>query len=320
MRAGRSLDNGSSKPVGNPLLSRVRRILGEPRQSDALDRISGGPFQSAVSAHCGNGWDKATEFLKVLAINPNNAVCNDSCMPVLLILNRGDESRPREELALSLDPLNLLRSSCISGHWSRRVIAKPASLSWKSSGRQSGRISTSTGCWRSPAYKCRDHERVVRALKYSLPFPFEEDRYKEIERIYREVGLFRPMRIDEHMERYAENNYIGFFDMAFRYMIADRPRQSHGLDRKGLEAHTADDIHNPIGRILEPLFEDPDSPPCAKNEAAPSGMGHEIVTARHDPAPLKDSEDRLPPIRRNGWRLEAVEQSAIPRGLYFQLR
>jgi len=57
---------------------------------------------------------------------------------------------------------------------------------------------------------------------------------------------------------YAENNYIGFFDMAFRYMIADRPDKAMDWIEKGLE------VHDPLmtyitqsARILEPLFEDP---------------------------------------------------------------
>ena len=62
----------------------------------------------------------------------------------------------------------------------------------------------------------------------------------------------------KHMERYAEDNYIGFFDMAFRYMIADRPDKAMDWIEKGFE------LHDPLmtyitksARILEPLFGDP---------------------------------------------------------------
>jgi hypothetical protein len=58
--------------------------------------------------------------------------------------------------------------------------------------------------------------------------------------------------------RYAENNSIGFFDMAFRYMIADRPDKAMDWIEKGFE------LHDPLmtyitrsARILEPLFGDP---------------------------------------------------------------
>ena len=218
-------------------------------------------FQSAVSAQLAEwDWDKSEkEFLKSLAINPNNAVSRLMYAQLLLILNRGDESRAQRELALSLDPLNLLTKLLYIGTLVQAgdcqasiplmeevLAANPADFNVN-------------GMLEIAAYKCRDHERVVRALKYSLPFPFEEDRYKEIERIYRERGIVPAYEeLMKHMERYAENNYIGFFDMAFRYMIADRPDKAMDWIEKGLEAH--DPLMTYItqsARILEPLFEDP---------------------------------------------------------------
>ena len=177
---------------------------------------------------------------------------------LLLILNRGDESLAQRELAVSLDPLNLLTKLLYIGTLVQAgdcqasipliedaLAANPADFNIN-------------GMLEIAAYKCRDHDRVIRALKYSLPFPFEEDRYKEVERIYRESGIVPAYEeLMKHMERYAENNYIGSFDMAVRYMVADRPDKAMDWIEKGFE------LHDPImtyitksARIFEPLFGD----------------------------------------------------------------
>ena len=88
------------------------------------------------------------------------------------------------------------------------------------------------------AYRCKDYDKVIRALKYSLPFPLEEDTYKEIERIYRESGIVSAYEeLMEHLEKYAENNYVGFMDMAFRYIMANQPDKAMDWIEKGFELH-----------------------------------------------------------------------------------
>jgi serine/threonine protein kinase len=218
-------------------------------------------YQSAVSAQLAEwDWDKSEkEFLKSLAINPNNAVSRLMYAQLLLILNRGDESRAQRELALSLDPLNLLTKLLYIGTLVQAGDCQASIPLMEDVLAVHPADFNVNGMLEIAAYRCRDHDRVIKALKYSLPFPFEEDRYKEIERIYRERGIVPAYEeLMKHMERYAENNYIGFFDMAFRYMIADRPDKAMGWIEKGFE------LHDPLmtyitksARILEPLFGDP---------------------------------------------------------------
>jgi hypothetical protein len=109
------------------------------------------------------------------------------------------------------------------------------------------------------AYKSKDYDRVIRALKYSLPFPFEEDQYKEIERIYRERGIVSAYgELMKHMEKYAANNYIGFSDMATKYIIADQPDKAMDWIEKGFESH--DPLMTYIAtpaRCFDRLFGDP---------------------------------------------------------------
>ena len=62
----------------------------------------------------------------------------------------------------------------------------------------------------------------------------------------------------KHLEKYAENNYIGFFDMAFRYIIANQPDKAMDWIEKGFESH--DPLMTYItksAQILEPLFGNP---------------------------------------------------------------
>ena len=39
------------------------------------------------------------------------------------------------------------------------------------------------------AYRLKEYDKVIRSVKYSLPFLIEEDAFKDIERIYSESGI-----------------------------------------------------------------------------------------------------------------------------------
>ncbi len=65
-------------------------------------------YLSAIIAHLVDwDWEKSEkEFLRALAINPNDALSRGLYAHLLLILHRKDEALAQNELALSLDPLN----------------------------------------------------------------------------------------------------------------------------------------------------------------------------------------------------------------------
>jgi len=205
-------------------------------------------------------WGKSEkEFLKALAINPNNSLSRLMYAQLLLILNRPDESLAQRELAISLDPLNhvtkliyigtlVQAGDCIASLslMEEALVTNPEDISIN-------------GMLEIAAYKCKDYDRVIRSLKYSLPFPFEEDKYKEIETIYRESGIVPAYeKLMKYLEKYAEKNYIGFIDMALRYIIANQPDKAMDWIEKGFESH--DPIMTYITKsahFFEPLFGNP---------------------------------------------------------------
>ena len=218
-------------------------------------------YQSAVMAQLVEwDWGKSEkEFLKSLAINPNNPLARLMYAQLLLILNRCDESLAQRELAISLDPLNfntkllyigtlVQAGDCISSLplFEEALGANPEDLNLNE-------------MLVLAAYKCEDYDTVIRSLKYAFPFPFEEEKYKEIKRIYDASGIVPAYEgLMKYMEKYAEKNYVGFSAMAFGYIVANKPDKAMDWIEKGFESH--DPVMTYItksAQIFEPLFGNP---------------------------------------------------------------
>jgi tetratricopeptide (TPR) repeat protein len=197
-------------------------------------------YLSALIAHLVEwNWEKSEkEFLKALAINPNDALSRAFYAQLLLILHRKDEALAQRDLAMSLDPLNpimklldigtLLQAGDYKASLSlaeEAVAADPANFDLN----QMIEIS---------AYRLKEYNKAIRAVKIALPFPIDEEAFKEIERIYSESGIVSAYgKILEHLEKFAENNPIGFTDMALRYIVANRPDKAMDWIEKGFEMH-----------------------------------------------------------------------------------
>ena len=218
-------------------------------------------YQCAVSAQLVEwDWGKSEkEFLKALAINPNHSLSRMMYAQLLLILNRPDESRAQRELAISLDPLNPVTKLLYMGTLLQAGEYK-ASLSLLEEVWATNPVDLNYNALiEIAAYMCKDFDRVIRSLKYALPFPFEEEKYREIEKIYKESGIIPAYKeLMKYMEKFAEANYIGFFDMTFRYTIANQPEKAMAWIEKGFESH--DPLMSYItqtAHVLEPLFGNP---------------------------------------------------------------
>jgi len=218
-------------------------------------------YQSAVIAQLVEwNWEKSEkEFLKALAINPNNALYRLMYAQLLLILDRDDESVEQRELAISLDPLNpntkfLYLGTLVQAGDNKKSV----SLAEEALAINPRDISLNQ-MLEIAAYKCKDYDKVIRAVKYALPITINEDDFKDIERIYSESGIVKAYEeILKHLEKYAENNYISFGEMAFRYIIANQPDKAMDWIEKGFESH--DPIMTYITKsdqIFEPLFGNP---------------------------------------------------------------
>jgi TolB-like protein len=218
-------------------------------------------YQSAVIAQLVEwDWKKCEkEFLKSLAINPNNPLTRLMYAQLLLILNRPDESLAQRELAISLDPLNFVTKLLYIGTLVQAGDCIASLPLFEEALKVNPEDLNLNGMLELAAYKCKDYDKVIRSLKYGLPFPFEEDKYKEIERIYRESGIVSAYEeLMKHLEKIVEKDYFGFFDMAFRYIVANQPDRAMDWIEKGFESH--DPLMTYItksAQILEPLFGNP---------------------------------------------------------------
>ena len=205
-------------------------------------------------------WEKSEkEFLKTLAINPNDSWSRLLYSQLLLILQRNDEALAQIELAAGLDPFNpaekLLYSGTLiqagdfaAGFSVAEELVAADSMDMNAKG-MAGIAVIGLG----------EYDKVIRSLKNSLPFSIEENVYEEIVRLYGESGIVAAYEeLMKHQEKYAENNPVGFMGMAIGYIIADQPDKAMDWIEKGFE------LHDPLityitatGRIFEPLFDNP---------------------------------------------------------------
>ena len=217
------------------------RIIENLNKALALDPdLAEAHYLSALIAHLVDwDWEKSEkEFLKALAINPNDALSRGLYAQLLMILHRKDEALAQNELALSLDPLNPMMKQLNIGtllqageYQASLALAEEAVAEDPDNLNLNQMIEIA-------AYRLKQYDKVLRAVRHVLPFPLEEDAYRDIERIYSESGIVAAYeKIVERLEKYAESQPVGFWDMAFRYLVADQPDESMDWVEKGFERH-----------------------------------------------------------------------------------
>jgi len=205
-------------------------------------------------------WEKSEkEFLKTLAINPNDSWSRLLYSQLLLILQRNDEASAQIELAAGLDPLNpsakMLYSATL-GQAGDFISALPIAEELVAADPNDINANLIVEI---SAYRIGEYDKVIRSVKNSLPFSIEEDVYKEIVRIYGESGIAAAYEeLMKHMEKYAENNPISFMDMSLRYIIANQPDKAIDWIEKGFELHDPQITYiAATGRFYEQLFGNP---------------------------------------------------------------
>ena len=218
-------------------------------------------YLSAMIAHLVDwDWEKSEkEFLRALAINPNDALSRGFYAHLLLILHRKDEALAQNELALSLDPLNpMMKQLNIGTLLQAGEYQTSLSLAEEALAEDPDNFNLNQMI-EIAAYRLKQYDKVLRAVRHVLPFPLEEDAYKDIERIYSESGIVTAYeKIVERLEKYAESQPVGFHDMAFRYLVADQLDKAIDWVEKGFEMH--DPLMTYIttpARYFDRLFGDP---------------------------------------------------------------
>lgn len=205
-------------------------------------------------------WEKSEkEFLKTLAINPNDSWSRLLYSQLLLILQRNDEASAQIELAAGLDPFNpsakMLYSATLgqAGDFRSALPIAEELVAAEPNDMNANQIAEMA------AYRLGEYDIVIRSAKKSLPFSIEADVYKAIERIYGEAGIVAAYKeLMKHMEKYAENNPISFMDMSFRYMIANQPDKAMDWIEKGFELHDPQITYiAATGRFFEQLYGNP---------------------------------------------------------------
>jgi serine/threonine protein kinase len=238
------------------------RILENLDKAMALDPdLAEAHYLKAMIAHLVEwDWEKSEkEFLMALAINPNDALSRGLYAQLLLILHRKDEALAQNELALSLDPLNPMMKQLNIGmllqageYQASLSLAEEAVADDPDNFNLNQMIEIA-------AYRLKQYDKALRAVRHVLPFPLEGEAYKDIERAYGESGIVTAYaRIVERLEKHAESQPVAFWDMAFRYLMADRPDKAMDWVEKGFEMHDPLMTYNTTpARYFDRLFGDP---------------------------------------------------------------
>ena len=107
------------------------------------------------------------------------------------------------------------------------------------------------------AFYCKDYEKSFQATKHLLPL--EEDAIKEIEVIFNKKGFVAAFEeITNQLEVLAQKGGISPMDMAYMYILADRPDKAMDWIEKGFEMHDPQMPYLVSGSFhLDTLYENP---------------------------------------------------------------
>jgi TolB-like protein len=206
-------------------------------------------------------WEKSEkEFLRVLAINPNDAGSRILYAQLLLTLQRPDEALMQGQLAFDLDPLSP-RMKCHYGALLTGLgdCKTALALAEEVTATDPGHY-LANNVIQFAALRCKEYDKVIKAERYLLPvFNVKEEDIKEIERIFNEQGIVKAYeKIIKHLEEFAEKNTTQFLEMAFRYIVANQPDKAMDWIEKGFEIHDPQMVYITSGMVnYDPLFKNP---------------------------------------------------------------
>ncbi len=188
-------------------------------------------------------WKKGEkEFLKAIAINPNDAYSRIYYAQLLYILHRSDEAEIQARLAYELDPLNPIilvtyafALQC-AGDYDNALIHAEKAFSIDPGG-----FLANNGV-QGAAFYCKQYDRLIEAdilaLKIFFGDQIDEETYKEIGQIYEERGYFAAYeRILTFYEELYINGFLNPGVMAILYITGNQQEKAMDCLEKGYELH-----------------------------------------------------------------------------------
>ena len=223
--------------------------------------LPGAHFTSAMNAHLTEwDWEKSErEFLKALAINPNDAEARVLYAQLLCVLQRTDEAVMQGRLAFDLDRLNptlkiwygtvlIWAGDCKTALvLLEEVLASEPDNYLSYAGIQVG------------AFLCKEYDKLMNAERFFLRmYNVKEEDIQEIDMIFKEHGLVKAYeKIMKHLEEVSEIYPVSPFDMAMRYLIGQQPDKAMDWLEKGFELHDPTMTYITTTQTFAPLFDNP---------------------------------------------------------------
>ncbi|MGW8314549.1 MAG: tetratricopeptide repeat protein [Bacteroidales bacterium] len=188
-------------------------------------------------------WEKSEkEFLKAIAINPNDAFSRMYYGHLLYILQRPEEAAVQVQLAYELDPLNTI----IQVTYTYALLCSDdceaaMTIAEKALSVDPENFLTSNQLYETAAH-CGEFDVAFETYKIDLQVYYrkqlDQDDYKKIEKIFHEQGYFAAYEeILHYYEAAAENGFIGPGVMAIRYMMGNQQDKAMDCLEEAFEIH-----------------------------------------------------------------------------------
>ena len=192
-------------------------------------------------------WDEAEkDFIKALAINPNDVTSRIFYAHLLSILQRFDEALTQGQLALDLDPLNPLIQALYAALYQCVGDCETAMTYYEKILANDPEHALANENWILATYQCGEYERGWEALKLNLIQKqiIEIDEINKIDEIFNNQGFVAAHEaMVHHLEGLAESGYvypinlINPADMAYYYYMVNQDDKAIKWLEKGFEMH-----------------------------------------------------------------------------------
>ena len=183
-------------------------------------------------------WEKGEkEFLKALAINPNDVMSRIYYAHLLMILQRSNEALVHGQLAVELDPLNPLILALFSSIMEDTHQYEEAYSYAEKAIEIDPKNEFAQKRMRFDAFNIRDYEKAFEAdKKYYLPF--EEEEIRSIDEVFREQGRTAANEaIVAKFELKAQHSFVSANSMAYRYLQVNQLNKAVDYIVKSFEMH-----------------------------------------------------------------------------------